>query len=68
MKKEEFDFEAFSKQASEDLKAGKPMIGKNGIFTPLLKRLIEVSLEGELSLQTTIRFLSRPAVKNKLYF
>ena len=48
MKKEEFDFEAFSKQAAEDLKAGKPMIGKDGIFTPLLKRLIEASLEGEL--------------------
>lgn len=55
MKKEEFDFEAFSKQAAEDLKAGKPMIGKGGIFTPLLKRLIEASLEGELDahLETT---------------
>jgi transposase-like protein len=49
MKEEEkFDFEAFSKQAAEDLKAGKPMMGKDGIFTPLLKRLIEASLEGEL--------------------
>ena len=43
-----FDFEAFAKQAAEDLKAGKPMVGKDGIFTPLLKRLIEASLEGEL--------------------
>lgn len=46
--KKPFDFEAFAKQAAEDLKAGKPMVGKDGIFTPLLKRLIEASLEGEL--------------------
>ena len=46
--KKPFDFEAFAKQAAEDLKSGKPMIGKDGIFTPLLKRLIEASLEGEL--------------------
>src|SRR5574338_178080 len=43
-----FDFEAFAKQAAEDLKAGKPMVGNDGVFTPLLKQLIEASLEGEL--------------------
>jgi len=43
-----FDFEAFAKQAAEDLKSGKPMVGKDGVFTPLLKRLIEASLEGEM--------------------
>lgn len=43
-----FDFEAFARQAAEDLKAGKPMVGKDGVFTPLLKRLIEASLEGEM--------------------
>lgn len=60
--KENFDFEAFAKQAAEDLKAGKPMVGKDGIFTPLLKRLIEASLEGELDahLQET-----RSASKNR---
>ena len=46
--KKPFDFEAFAKQAAEDLKAGKPMVGKDGVFTPLLKQLIESSLEGEL--------------------
>ena len=46
--KEPFDFEAFARQAAENMKAGKPMVGKEGIFTPLLKRLIEASLEGEL--------------------
>jgi len=50
MEKEElkFDFETFSKQAAEDLKSGKPMIGRDGVFTPLLKKLIEASIEGEL--------------------
>jgi hypothetical protein len=31
MKKKNLTFEAFSKQAAEDLKAGKPMKGK-GVF------------------------------------
>lgn len=48
MEKEKFDFEAFSRQAAEDLKSGKPMVGRDGVFTPLLKKLIEASLEGEL--------------------
>jgi transposase-like protein len=47
-KEDKFDFEAFSRQAAEDLKAGKPMVGKEGVFTPLLKKLIEASLEGEM--------------------
>jgi putative transposase len=46
--KKGFDFESFAKQAAEDLKSGKPMVGKNGVFTPLLKQIIEASLEGEL--------------------
>jgi transposase-like protein len=43
-----FDFEAFARKAAEDLKAGKPLVGKDGVFTPLLKQIIEGSLEGEL--------------------
>jgi hypothetical protein len=35
-KETKLDFEAFSKQAAADLKAGKPMVGKEGVFTPLL--------------------------------
>jgi putative transposase len=46
--KKKFDFEAFARQAAEDLKAGKPMVGRDGVFTPLLKQLIEGALEGEL--------------------
>ena len=46
--KDKFDFEAFAKEAAEQLKAGKPMVGAEGVFTPLLKKIIEASLEGEL--------------------
>jgi putative transposase len=45
---EKFDFEKFSKDAAEHIKAGKPLTGKDGIFTPLLKMMLEASLEGEI--------------------
>lgn len=48
MKAEKFDFEEFSRQAGELLRQGKPFTGKDGIFTPLIKRILEASLEGEL--------------------
>jgi transposase-like protein len=43
-----FDFEAFKTQALADMKAGKPMWGKEGVFTPLMKQFLEASLEGEM--------------------
>lgn len=46
--KEEFDFKAFAKQAADSLRSGKPLAGKDGVFTPLLKMIIESALEGEL--------------------
>lgn len=48
MKEEKFDFEAFVRHAGEQLRQGKPFTGKEGVFTPLLKRVLEASLEGEL--------------------
>jgi putative transposase len=48
MEKEKFDFEAFVKAAGEQLRSGKPLVGAEGVFTPLLKKVIEASLEGEL--------------------
>ncbi len=42
MKKEEkFDFEAFAKEAADQLRQKKPLTGKDGVFTPLNKRVIE---------------------------
>jgi transposase-like protein len=49
MEKEKFDFEKFTKDAIENLQSGKPLTGTGGIFTPLLKRILEASLEQELS-------------------
>ena len=48
MDEKKFDFEAFVKQAGEQLRAGKPLTGSEGVFTPLLKKILEASLEGEL--------------------
>ena len=48
MEKKPFDFDAFIKEAGEQLRSGKPLVGAEGVFTPLLKRVIEASLEGEM--------------------
>ncbi len=48
MEDKKFDFEAFVRHAGEQLRAGKPLTGADGVFTPLLKQVIEASLEGEL--------------------
>lgn len=48
MEKTTFDFEAFKKQAQARLKKGESLLGKEGVFTPLLKEFLEESLEGEL--------------------
>jgi transposase-like protein len=48
MDKKSFDFEAFKKDASERLKKGDSLLGKEGVLTPLLKEFLEESLDGEL--------------------
>ena len=40
----EFDFQ----QALKDIQAGKPLLGKEGFLTPLIKTLTEAALEAEL--------------------
>lgn len=53
--KEEINLEEFSKQAAEQIRQGKPLTGDGGIFSPLIKQIIEAALEGELDshLQTS---------------
>jgi transposase-like protein len=46
--KKQINWKEFSKQAAEQLRSGKPLTGKGGVFTPLIKQVIEASLEGEL--------------------
>ena len=47
-KKELFDFKVFENEAIEKLKKGTPLEGKDGVLAPLIKRLVEASLNGEL--------------------
>jgi putative transposase len=42
------DFNEIKARAIEDLKAGKSLVGVEGALTPLIKQIIEASLEGEL--------------------
>lgn len=48
MEKQSFDFEAFKKEAASRLKKGETLLGRDGVFTPLLKEFLEEALEGEL--------------------
>ena len=43
-----FDYTAFEQEALKRLKEGKPLEGKDGVLAPLIKRLVEAGLEGEL--------------------
>ncbi len=43
--KEEIDFEVMKTKAVEQLKAGKPLLGKDGAFAPLLESVIN-AVEG----------------------
>lgn len=44
----EFDFESIKDKAVEQLKADKPLLGKDGAFTPLLESILNAALEGEM--------------------
>ena len=46
--KEEFDFESIKNKTIEQLKSGKPLLGKDGAFAPLLESILNVVLEGEM--------------------
>jgi putative transposase len=48
MEKQNFDFEAFKKQAASRLKNGDTLLGNDGVLTPLLKEFLEGALDGEL--------------------
>lgn len=45
---EKFNLEEFSKDLAEQIRNGKGLTGKDGALTPLLKKVIEAALEGEL--------------------
>lgn len=43
-----FDFNQFQKEAIDRLKTGESLTGKDGILTPLIKKILEAALEGEM--------------------
>lgn len=46
MTKEDTDFDF--QEALKALQGGKPLLGKEGVLSPLIKNLTEAALEGEL--------------------
>lgn len=44
----EFNYDDFEKEALDKLKRGISLEGKDGVLAPLLKRLLDASLQGEL--------------------
>jgi len=46
--KKKINWEEFSKEAAKGIREGRPITGQGGVFTPLIKQVIEASLEGEL--------------------
>jgi putative transposase len=45
---EHFDFSQFQAEAIEQLKSGQSLTGKGGVLTPLIKKILEAALEGEM--------------------
>lgn len=45
---DKFDFEQFSKDLVESVKQGKSLTGAGGVLTPLIKMVLEASLESEI--------------------
>lgn len=48
-----FDFNSFQQEAIEKLKSGQPLTGLDGVMTPLIKRILEAALEGEMEAHMT---------------
>ena len=45
---EDFDYKAFQAKVLEQVKSGKPLLGKDGAFAPLLENILNAALEGEM--------------------
>jgi putative transposase len=48
MERSSNEFEELRKKTLEQLRSGKSLFGKDGAFAPMLKEILEASLEGEL--------------------
>lgn len=48
MKKKQNDLESFKEMLAEQLRSGKPLTGSEGVFTPLLKEVLEKAMDAEI--------------------
>lgn len=46
--KKDFDLDALASSLSKEVLAGKPLTGKDSVLSPLLKKIIEASLDAEM--------------------
>ena len=51
--KEEVDFNIFKAQILEEIKAGKPLFGKDGALAPMIENIVNAVLEGEMDAHLT---------------
>ena len=51
--KKEVDFNIFKAQILEDIKAGKPLFGKDGALAPMIENIVNAALEGEMDAHLT---------------
>ena len=51
--KEELDFNIFKAQILEEIKAGKPLLGKDGALAPMIENIVNAVLEGEMDAHLT---------------
>ena len=50
---EEIEFNIFKAQILEDIKAGKPLFGKDGALAPMIENIVNAALEGEMDAHLT---------------
>jgi putative transposase len=46
--KQQFNYQSFEEEAFKGLLEGKRLEGKDGVLAPLIKRLLEAGLQGEM--------------------
>ena len=51
--KKEVDFNIFKAQILDDIKAGKPLFGKDGALAPMIENIVNAVLEGEMDAHLT---------------
>ena len=51
--KKEVDFNIFKAQILEEIKAGKPLFGKDGALAPMIENMVNAVLEGEMDAHLT---------------